>query len=69
MYALYNKFSVLEATLNHYKEKSAQYEEHYGRLTTRLQNRGEVVIEWGAGRVVPPPVASQLRMGSGGVED
>jgi hypothetical protein len=34
--ALRDKVAALEATLNHYKEKSAQYEECYGSLAARL---------------------------------
>jgi hypothetical protein len=57
MHTLHDKVAVLEATLNHYKEKSIQYEEYYGSLAAGLQNRGEVVKEWGAGGVVPLPAA------------
>jgi hypothetical protein len=67
--ALRDKVATLEATLNHYKEKNAQYEECYGSLAAGPQNRGEAVKEWGAGGAAPPPAAPQPRMGSEAAED
>jgi uncharacterized coiled-coil protein SlyX len=67
--ALCDKVAALEATLNHYKDKSTQYEERYGCLAARAHNRGEAAKEWGAGRAVPPPAAPQPRIGPEGAED
>jgi hypothetical protein len=67
--ALRDKVAALEATLNHYKEKSAQYEERYGSLAAGPQNRGDAVKERGAGGAAPPPAAPQPRIGSEGAED
>jgi hypothetical protein len=69
MHALHDKVAALEATLNHYKEKNAQYEERYGSLAAGPQNRGEAAKEWGAGGAAPPLAAPPPRMGSEGVED
>jgi hypothetical protein len=69
MCTLHNKVAVLEATLNHYKDKSVQYEECYGSLAAGPQNRGKIAKEQGAGRAAPPPAAPQPRMGSEGAED
>jgi hypothetical protein len=66
---LHDKVAVLEAILNHYKEKSAQYEQCYGSLAAGPQNRGEVAKERGAGGAAPPPAAPQPRIGSEGAED
>jgi hypothetical protein len=69
VHTLRDKVAALEATLNHYKEKSTQYEERYGSLAAGPQNRGKAVKEWGVGGVAPPPAAPQPRMGSEGAEE